>query len=264
MKKVKMLLIMAFFAMMVVCVPDKVQAKTISIEEDKDVLYDRNGYYYDLEFPVDSIMEIKFYDDTYGYLYYKLEDSDGNIILDEETFIGYEEYSVKKTVPAGKYRFTIRENHDWELEYHFEIMLDTLQDIPATYMSLERTKTTLAVGKSVWLNPYVEPIDTTDEVTFKSSNKNVATVTKDGKITAKHLGVATITATCGKITKKCVVTVNSQSLSVVKGKTKNMSSYAKYISGLNKKTWKSSKKSIATVSTKGVVTMKNMVQLLFL
>lgn len=49
---------------------------------------------------------------------------------------------------------------------------------------------------------------TKQKVTWKSSNKNIATVNKNGKITAKKLGTATITATVGSQKKyTCKVTV---------------------------------------------------------
>ena len=43
--------------------------------------------------------------------------------------------------------------------------------------------------------------------TFKSSNEQVATVDKNGKITAVGEGEATITVTLGSMQKTCVVTV---------------------------------------------------------
>ncbi|MEF2750725.1 MAG: Ig-like domain-containing protein, partial [Blautia faecis] len=45
------------------------------------------------------------------------------------------------------------------------------------------------------------------KVTYKSSNKKIATVSKKGVIKGKKKGTATITIKSGKITKKCKVKV---------------------------------------------------------
>ena len=41
----------------------------------------------------------------------------------------------------------------------------------------------------------LEPVDTTDKITWTSSNNDVVSITKDGVITAKKIGTSTITAT---------------------------------------------------------------------
>lgn len=50
-----------------------------------------------------------------------------------------------------------------------------------------------------------EPANTTDEVTFESSDEAVVTVNADGKVTAVGPGQATITVTCGDVTVECPV-----------------------------------------------------------
>ena len=62
-------------------------------------------------------------------------------------------------------------------------------------LSLNHTAASLLVGKSVQLKASVVPSNaTTKAVTFKSSNTAVATVSKTGKVTAKKIGSATISA----------------------------------------------------------------------
>ncbi|MCD8396131.1 MAG: Ig-like domain-containing protein [Lachnospiraceae bacterium] len=56
---------------------------------------------------------------------------------------------------------------------------------------------------------------TTETVTWKSSKKSVATVNKNGKITAKAAGTATITATVLGKKYKCVVTVTKETSTTV-------------------------------------------------
>ena len=68
-------------------------------------------------------------------------------------------------------------------------------------------KLTLKRKKSKTLKPVLTPKNSTQKITFKSSNKKVATVNAKGKITAKKKGTAVITVKSGKITAKCKVKV---------------------------------------------------------
>ena len=57
-----------------------------------------------------------------------------------------------------------------------------------------------------------DPADTTDNkaVTWESSDKSVATVDANGKVTALKDGSATITAKVGKLTATCALTVQEK------------------------------------------------------
>lgn len=70
---------------------------------------------------------------------------------------------------------------------------------------MNKNKITLKKGKSQVLVVARTPVTSTDKVTYKSSNKKVATVSGKGKITAKKAGKAKITVSSGK--KKVVITV---------------------------------------------------------
>lgn len=72
-------------------------------------------------------------------------------------------------------------------------------------ITLNKTRYTLEVGKKLMLKATVK--GTTDKVTWKSSNTSVATVSSSGIVTAKKAGTATITATAGGVSAKCVITV---------------------------------------------------------
>lgn len=65
----------------------------------------------------------------------------------------------------------------------------------------------LKAKKKASLKPVLNPITCADKVTYKTSNKKVATVTGKGQITAKKKGKAVITVKAGKKTVKCKVTV---------------------------------------------------------
>lgn len=78
-------------------------------------------------------------------------------------------------------------------------------------ISVDKKKVTLTAGKSTTLVVTKSPITAQDKVTFKTSNKKVATVSKSGKITAKKAGKATITVKAGKKSVKVTVTVKKAS-----------------------------------------------------
>ncbi len=79
--------------------------------------------------------------------------------------------------------------------------------VPATKVKLSKKKATLKVGKSLKLKAKMTPANSTDKLTWKTSNKKVATV-KKGKVTAKKKGKATITVkTQSGKTAKCKITV---------------------------------------------------------
>ncbi|HEX3021997.1 MAG TPA: Ig-like domain-containing protein, partial [Lachnospiraceae bacterium] len=68
------------------------------------------------------------------------------------------------------------------------------------------TDLTLVKGKSTTMKPKVTNA-VANEVTYTSSNKSVATVSKNGKIVARKKGKATITVTLGDIKQKVTVIV---------------------------------------------------------
>lgn len=69
------------------------------------------------------------------------------------------------------------------------------------------SKLKLKKKKTYQLAVILNPLTSSEKVTYKTSNKKVVTVSKSGKLTAKKAGSAVITVKSGKITKKCKVTV---------------------------------------------------------
>lgn len=76
-------------------------------------------------------------------------------------------------------------------------------------ISLDKNVLNLKEGGSETLKVSLNPTDTTDskDVSWMSSNEDVVKVSANGKVTAKAAGIATITATVGKQTAQCKVTV---------------------------------------------------------
>ena len=69
------------------------------------------------------------------------------------------------------------------------------------------SKKTLRRKKSFTLKPKLTPRDSSYKITYRSSNKRVATVTSKGKVTAKARGTAIITVKSGSVSVRCKVTV---------------------------------------------------------
>ena len=122
----------------------------------------------------------------------------------------------------------------------------------ATNVHLNKTKTTLYVGQSTTLK-----LSGAKVKKWKSNDKNIATVNKNGKVTAKKKGTTTIVATTknGK-TYKCKVTVKNVSLSITKVNLEKGKSVTLKLNGSKVVKWSSDNKKIATVNSKGKVVAK--------
>lgn len=149
----------------------------------------------------------------------------------------------------------------------------TVKEVKASSISFSSASTTIEYSKTKTLSPTFKPSNTTDKtLTWKSSNPNVVSVDKNGKIKGLKAGqsaVITATAKNGKLTAKITVKVNpigvskitlnrtSQSLS--KGKSFTLVATVKPANATNKTlTWTSSNPGVAKVDKNGKVTaLKN-------
>lgn len=126
--------------------------------------------------------------------------------------------------------------------------------IEASSIKISSSKLTVEVGKTHKLTMK----GTKKSVTWSTSNKKVAVVSKKGTVTGKKVGTATIKAKVGSKTYSCKVTVKAAvklkktSALLNKGKTTTLS-----MQGTKSKvTWSSSNKSVATVNKSGKITAK--------
>ena len=80
--------------------------------------------------------------------------------------------------------------------------------VPGT-TAIKGIKTSISVkkGKKYTLIPKLSYVGKSDKITYKSSNKKVATVTNAGVVKAKKKGTTTITIKSGEETKKCKIKV---------------------------------------------------------
>lgn len=118
------------------------------------------------------------------------------------------------------------------------------------------SKITLVKGQYITIKPKLYPATSTDKITFKSNN-NTVSVNSSGKIYARKKGTAVITVKSGNKTVKSQITVEDPKISKTAISLNIGKKYTLKVTGTKQKiTWSSSDKSVATVSSKGVVTAK--------
>ena len=141
--------------------------------------------------------------------------------------------------------------------------LSTTCTVTVSGVVLDQSEVILRKKKTVTLTPTFYPETQEDKsVTWKSSDKTIATVTSTGKVTGVKTGVVTITCTSNATGQSttCKVTVGTitldQSEVVVRKKKTVTLTPTVYPTTLEDKsvTWESSDESVATVSSDGVVT----------
>ncbi|MCI8593453.1 MAG: hypothetical protein HFI88_14205 [Lachnospiraceae bacterium] len=125
---------------------------------------------------------------------------------------------------------------------------------------------TLEPGKKLTLKPVISPITSQQKVSYTSSDRKVADVSKKGVVTAKKSGTAKITVKSGS--KKVVVTVKVPKKSptaiknipsaktLKKGKTLTLKPKFSPSGSTAKVTYTSSDKKVASVNAKGKITAK--------
>lgn len=128
-----------------------------------------------------------------------------------------------------------------------------------TKVTLNRKSVTLNKGKTITLKASVAPANAANKkVTWRSSNKNIAVVSRQGKVKAVGKGTAKITVTTedGKKTAVCTVkvkvpakklTLNTKKLYIVKGKGVKLKAVKMPSESTDKVSWTSSRKKVATV-----------------
>lgn len=90
---------------------------------------------------------------------------------------------------------------------NFNKAWDTVDPVPATSITLDKTEITFTTEETQTIVASVLPVNTTDVVAWTSSNTSIATV-KGGVVTPLNDGEAVITAIAGNVSATCVVTVN--------------------------------------------------------
>lgn len=138
--------------------------------------------------------------------------------------------------------------------------------VKAKKITLNKKKLTLKKGKSAVLTCRISPSNAKKKVTWKSSKPGIVSVDKKGKIKAKKAGTATITVRASSgVSAKCKVTVyepikkitlKDKTITLLKGKSKKLSYSVSPRGAVGSVTWKSSKPSVVSVTTKGKIKAK--------
>ena len=151
--------------------------------------------------------------------------------------------------------------------------VQTPTEIKVSTISLNKTTASVAKGKTLQLTATVTPGNATNQkVKWSTSNKNVATVSPSGLVTAKSAGTAIITcaaqdgsgvkATCkitvkNPVVKVTKVTLNKTTATLAPKETLTLKATVTPTNATNKAvTWSTSDKNVATVSSSGKVTAK--------
>lgn len=78
--------------------------------------------------------------------------------------------------------------------------------VPCTALALSNKTIEFRLSGDAWLlEAEATPANTTDKITFASSNEKVAIVSDAGRVTAVGGGEAVITVTCGTVTQECKI-----------------------------------------------------------
>lgn len=143
----------------------------------------------------------------------------------------------------------------------------TVPENVITDIALNKAEDTILKNATTQLEVTITPENTTEDrtVTWTSSNEEVATV-DNGLVTGIAEGTATITATVGKFSKECTITVEeipmtgismqTEQVTINKGKYTNLTLQYAPENTTDDRTvsWSSSNESVATVSSSGRVT----------
>ena len=85
-----------------------------------------------------------------------------------------------------------------------------IEEVPCKAVSLSPSSLSFdTVGETKSLTASLTPSNTTDTLSWASSNTNVATVDQSGNVTIHGIGSATITATCGNASATLTITSSS-------------------------------------------------------
>ena len=138
------------------------------------------------------------------------------------------------------------------------------QEKKAELVSLKDTEISMNNGSKISLQMTVEPLDFTDEVTWKSTDTSVAEVDNSGVVTAKKIGSATIKVIVGDCSASCKVTVvqpvtritlDCNSLTMESQEQYTLKTNISPNSASNKDLfWTSSDDKVATVDENGTIT----------
>lgn len=224
-----------------------VQAATTTIVKQA---VGNGNYKCTFKIPVEEKVRILFGEESYGTYKVTLYDKKSKVVAEKTYNFSFGKEKWTKTLSAGTYTLYMRCQDTYGLEdYDVTIIGNSTQYIKASKIKLDKKVIRTTEGKKHQLKATVTPKYYSGTVSWSSSNKKVAIVDKNGKVTTKRMGFATITAKVDGESVNCKVYVDEKTISLAKGSKQTLS-----LIGTNKKiTWSSSNKKIATVNSKGQI-----------
>lgn len=132
-----------------------------------------------------------------GYCKFTEEENDGKTIINVEIKINNETKNVKYTLKKEN------QYNDYQDEGEYS-------QIPVTGITLDNSTLNITVSQQSQLQAIIEPEDATNQnLSWESSNINVASVDSNGLVTGNEAGTATITVTTeyGNFSATCTATV---------------------------------------------------------
>lgn len=146
-----------------------------------------------------------------------------------------------------------------QIERFDELGYPTVCRFPSnyTFKPVVQESVTLNYKASLYVKGTYQIDLSANNIAYSSSNEKVATVNSNGKITAIKAGTATIKAVSGNTTANYKITVKNPTLNATKKTLKKGKSFTLKVTGaIGKVKYSTSKKSVATVTSKGKVTAK--------
>lgn len=181
---------------------------------------------------------------TYKTPYWFIEGDDGVVIIDEDGYItGLKEGSVTIKALAQDDSGKIAVSH-----------VTVNKRVAATSVVLSDSKIVMVKGEKRTVRPVLNPINSTDGLSWSTDNSGVASVNSKGQITAKATGTAYITAMTDS-GKTANIEVSVIGLNVTKLELEQYSRYTLRIEGATSRvSWDSSNPEIAQVNNGMVIT----------
>lgn len=166
--------------------------------------------------------------------------------------------SVTLNIPVGSKAL-------YESEYKWKDFKNIIECLPVSSevkISLNESRVEIEQGQTYQLTATVSPVDANNNnITWASSDNDIAEVSATGRVKAKAPGIAVITATCGESSSFCIVTISGSKGVEVKLAIKLKISQTLQLSALvdgiaGEASWSSTNSDIVEVSQDGMVTAK--------
>jgi Arabinogalactan endo-1,4-beta-galactosidase len=219
-------------------------------------------------------------EDSDGYNIYRSEDADGTYIKLNAVVLKGTSYTDSGLIASSTYYYKVTAvnlaGESQESEAVSAVTNEALPiDVAVTGVTVSPATVTLTEGENMELTALVAPQAATNkDVSWNSSDTDVAEVSESGMVTAKEAGTATITVTTsdGLFTANSLITVEEASttnvdvtgvsvtpaeLTLTEGGSSQLTALVVPLDATNHEvSWSSSDTAVATVSASGSVTAK--------